>query len=746
MALCAGGSLRADWTLLSNFESEPLVTLNLFTDSGSRSDPNSGDPWYIDDIYMASGKVIAHPLSSLITGQPQPQVVYAGDTAAFSVSVEEAEGPAFQWQSSFDGGETFSDVADGLLFGATLSGAHTETLTVSSASLMLDGLVFRVRVTVGDAVEFSGSATLSVVAPSLPVFLSSPASRSVEEQSSAEFSVSAGGLPEPSVRWQVSSDGGATFVDLAAGAPYSGVNTTTLTVDPVALAMNGHRFRAVAENSEGTAESAFALLTVTPLPSPPEFTVQPQDQSVAKGAEAVFSAEASGHPGPDFQWQISLNEGGSYSNITESSFGGNLFRDTQTANLRILAASSFVDGALFRVHAANSEGEVFSAGARLTTYIMLTLDEWLAAAGVPADRRGPSDRHGPLRITNLEAYAMGLSPFEATAAELPRMDHVAEIPGVLRFHYRVNTRAEGVSVSMESSSDLATWTAAIPEENNLLWEDEGVQGREALFEAADTLFVRLRVEAAPEPMVLVEGGTLSTSNELDGTEVDSFYIGRYQVTWGEWQEVRAWGAGNGYEWNSRTGRGCADDYPVHYVNWYGALQWCNAKSEMAGLTPVYTVDDEVYRSGEIFASDGSVVVVEQDLSANGYRLLLEAEWEFAARGGNQTNGYTYAGSNDLDAVGWYRDNSGGAACDLSSGRGTWPVGQKAANELGLYDMSGNVSEWCWDQHETSDARYIRGGSWFYMAHSCTVSYRFYVSPRFRDDRFGGFRLARTPSP
>ncbi|MBN2655932.1 MAG: SUMF1/EgtB/PvdO family nonheme iron enzyme [Spirochaetales bacterium] len=171
--------------------------------------------------------------------------------------------------------------------------------------------------------------------------------------------------------------------------------------------------------------------------------------------------------------------------------------------------------------------------------------------------------------------------------------------------------------------------------------------------------------------------------------------------------------------------------PVQKVNWYHAMVFCNKLSEADGLTPVYSINGTSNTTswGAIPTTskatwDGAVA----DWSANGYRLPTETEWQFAARGGNSTHNYTYAGSNTIDDVAWYTDNSSST---------TYPVGGKAANELGLYDMSGNVWEWCWDWFaiypsgtqtdyrgaDSGSYRVNRGGSWDSNAYSSTVAGR-----------------------
>jgi uncharacterized repeat protein (TIGR02543 family) len=209
----------------------------------------------------------------------------------------------------------------------------------------------------------------------------------------------------------------------------------------------------------------------------------------------------------------------------------------------------------------------------------------------------------------------------------------------------------------------------------------------------------------PAGMVLVPGGAVG------GITVPPFCIGRNEVTWGEWQTVRIWAASHGYDIGN-VGNGSGTDYPVHSVSWFDVVKWCNAKSEQESRTPVYSVGGVIYRSGE-----NNVVAVNR--AANGYRLPTGDDWEYAARGGNMTLGYTYSGGNDLNAVGWWRENSGYSP---------HTVGTKVANELGLHDMTGNVYERCWDAD--GEKRMFRGGScdYYSIISYYSLDHRVYSTP------------------
>ena len=230
-------------------------------------------------------------------------------------------------------------------------------------------------------------------------------------------------------------------------------------------------------------------------------------------------------------------------------------------------------------------------------------------------------------------------------------------------------------------------------------------------------------------MIKVEGGLLPKDSTVERRSVKDFEIGKYEVTWGEWQKVRDWAVANGYDDLNGLGKGLSETHPVTDVIWYDLLKWCNAKSEMERLQPVYLLEGKVYKTGGEPSKTGALAIKEKS-GARGYRLPSEAEWEWAARGGRKAKKYMYSGSNALDEVAWTSDNSGGQP---------HPVGQKKPNELGIYDMSGNIMEWCNGPDGTFTPR-LSGGSVDHLIGFCNVAAR--GNPVIRLNVIG-FRLARS---
>lgn len=235
-------------------------------------------------------------------------------------------------------------------------------------------------------------------------------------------------------------------------------------------------------------------------------------------------------------------------------------------------------------------------------------------------------------------------------------------------------------------------------------------------------------------MIRVEGGTFfmgATAEQLDdaldwekpahSVTLSSYYIGETEVTQQLWQVVMGQKpTSDGWQWNSTHGMG--KNRPAYFISWDDCQEFIKKLNALTGRT---------------------------------FRMPTEAEWEFAARGGNKSKGYKYSGSNNIEDVAWYEVNSrdkGSSSPDY----GTHDVGTKQPNELGLYDMSGNVYEWCSDWYDdhyysispssnpsgpsTGASRVYRGGSWFLSARGCRVSHRGRYTPSVRDFSFG-LRLA-----
>ena len=268
-------------------------------------------------------------------------------------------------------------------------------------------------------------------------------------------------------------------------------------------------------------------------------------------------------------------------------------------------------------------------------------------------------------------------------------------------------------------------------------------------------------------------GDSMNDNDTGGTPrhqvyVSAFYMDKYEVTGALWNEVKTWAVANGYDF-SNAGSAKGTNHPVQTISWYDMAKWCNARSEMRGRAPVYYTSagqTTVYRTGQAELANDFV-----KWPANGYRLPTEAEWEKAARGGTGGRRFPW-GDTISQSQANYNGQPGSYAYDLGPGGynpigsiggtspATSPAGSFAANGYGLYDMAGNIWEWCWDWYDgawysnagatqndtrgpsgTSSDRVLRGGAWSDLAGYSRCANRVLNTPSVASS-ICGFRCVR----
>jgi formylglycine-generating enzyme required for sulfatase activity len=264
-------------------------------------------------------------------------------------------------------------------------------------------------------------------------------------------------------------------------------------------------------------------------------------------------------------------------------------------------------------------------------------------------------------------------------------------------------------------------------------------------------------DAAPDGFVWIQGGTFMMGSpakepEREDNEIQhrvtlsSFYMGKYEVTQKEYQEIM--------ETNLRGFKG--DNLPVEMVSWYNAVEYCNKRSEKEGLSPAYNIDKENIDQYNSSSLDRFKWTVTWNRNANGYRLPTEAEWEYACRAGTKTpfntgNNLTTSQAN-YNGKWSYNNNAEG-----ENRQKTTPVGSFAPNAWGLYDMHGNVWEFCWDRYgryasepqidptgtgsKYDYERVSRGGGWHGTAGGARSAARFCENPSHTWE-FIGFRVVR----
>ncbi len=302
---------------------------------------------------ISNAAVLLEQGPPVIVTQPSPQIVLAGNGAAFSTAAAGFPAPYYQWQRLPAGNSTWANLTDS----ATYHGSAAATLIVNATTTAMTGDQFRCVASNGappDAVSDAVSLAVQV----LPIFTKSPTTVIATAGTSAVFAASATGVPSPTFQWQRFPAGGGTWANMTDGSPYTGTAAASLTINPTTVAMNGDQFRVIISNAAGNLTSSAATLT---MQAPPAFTIQPGSKIVSVGNPAVFASLASGLPPPTFQWQRLPSGSSTWANLSD----GATYNGSISATLTVNATTFAMAGDQFRVVINNTLGSVTSNSATL---------------------------------------------------------------------------------------------------------------------------------------------------------------------------------------------------------------------------------------------------------------------------------------------------------------------------------------------------------------------------------------------
>ena len=742
---------------------------------------------YLGVTTSAPAVVSVNPASRpTIVDQPINTIATIGGRATLAFTATGSPTPAFQW---YKNGVAIGTATSLSLVIPSVAGTDAGTYT-ATATTTLEGIPYR---------STTNPAILTVMAG--PVLTVQPASQSVLVGNPATFSVAVQGLAATTYQWRKNTTA-------IAGATASSYPLTS------AVVTDAGRYTVIVTNSDGSITSNPADLVVN-VGTPPTFSVAPGSLLIVANDRAQLSVVASGTGPLTYQWYqgTSGDTSAQVTGATSSVFTTPELTATTSYWVRITDANGNITNSPAATVAVSATspltvsqtvmGHGYMAGGAVTVANMITYTgtapsriEW--ATLLPAGWKyvGSGGNEGEARPAYKSADLL-----EWTWATVPATP--------IEFTYTVcvpaGTTVDQVIASLVTCQQTGTnyQTMAKPDplvlrSASLHGADSDRDGRISLLELTRVIelynyragTVRTGVYhpqsgtedgfapgpassvVVPTGFTLIPTGTFTMGDSVDGINnapthpvtLSAFFLSKSETTWAEWVVVRGWAVAHGYSDLASAGAGRADTHPVQTVSWYEVAKWCNAKSEKEGLVPVYYTDDaqtSVYRTGSVNVSNNQV-----KWSASGYRLPTEAEWEYAARGGlagqrfpwghtvahNQANYFSStAYSYDVSPTREYHPTYATGAYPYTS-----PAGAFAANGYGLFDMAGNVWEWCWDWSgsyagsavsaplgpASGTYRVNRGGSWQYHAYGARTAYRDGIGPDARGYSLG-FRPARS---